>query len=84
MFELTVIVALITGLGQIIKKHVPNQFMPYVSLVLGLLAGIFYVDGVIEYRIFIGLALGVAANGTFDLTKVASKGKKPKPEKRNI
>ena len=83
MIELTVIVAIITGLGQIFKKHVPNDFMPYVSVGLGLLAGIFYIDGVIEYRIFVGLALGLAANGTFDLTKVASKRKNPKSTKRN-
>ena len=74
MFELAVIVAVIIGVGQVIKEYVPNKFMPLVSLGLGLVAGFLFVDvGTIQERIFVGLAMGLSASGLFDIAKIKKK-----------
>jgi hypothetical protein len=72
MFEFAVIVAIITGLVQVVKQAevVPNKAMPIVSIVLGMAAGYFFVEGAVDERIFIGIAMGLAASGLFDVAKL--------------
>jgi uncharacterized spore protein YtfJ len=73
MFELAIIVAVITGVGQVVKQFVPAKFMPIVSLVLGIAAGLGFLDASLKEQIFIGLAMGLAASGLFDLATLPSK-----------
>lgn len=73
MFELAIIVAIITGLGQVAKQFVPTKFMPIVSLVFGVVAGVTLVEGSIQEQIFVGIAMGLAASGLFDIAKLPSK-----------
>lgn len=73
MFELGLIVAVIAGVGQVTKQFIPKKYMPLVSLVLGIVAGVGLIDGSIEKQLFIGVALGLSASGAFDISKVATK-----------
>jgi uncharacterized spore protein YtfJ len=73
MFELAIIVAVITGVGQVVKNFVPSKFMPIVSLILGAAAGIAFVDASLQEQIFVGLAMGLAASGLFDIAKLPTK-----------
>jgi len=73
MFDLAVIVAVIVGLGQVFKSFISSRYMPIVSLVLGVIAGIVYVDGTIQEQVFIGIAMGLAASGAFDVAKLPKK-----------
>lgn len=72
MFELSVVVALIVAVGQVAKKYIPKKFMPLVSLGLGVIAGFtgFIPADTIQEQILYGVAIGLTANGTFDLSKI--------------
>ncbi|MDC3413950.1 holin [Terrihalobacillus insolitus] len=75
MIELGVIVAVIIGIGQIAKEFIPKKFMPIVSLVLGVVAGVVFLEGAIEEKVFYGIAIGLAASGLFDVAKLPTKKK---------
>ncbi|WP_214796544.1 MULTISPECIES: hypothetical protein [unclassified Exiguobacterium] len=74
MMELGVLVALIVGINQTIKPFVKVNLLPVISIVLGTVLGaVVLTDFEITERIIYGIALGLTANGTFDLTKVVTK-----------
>lgn len=75
MFQLVVIVSLVTGVCQIVKLYVPTKVMPIVSLGIGLTAGFTFTSGTIQEHIFNGVAIGLAASGLFDVTKIPAKSK---------
>ncbi|GEK57134.1 hypothetical protein CHL76_02265 [Marinococcus halophilus] len=71
MIEMGIIIAVITALGEGIKKAgVPKKFMPVVSIVLGVTGGLFFVDGDVANQVFYGVAMGLGASGLFDISKV--------------
>lgn len=71
MIEMALIVAVITAVGEGLKKAgVPKKFMPVASVGIGIAAGFFFVDGEIANRIFYGVAMGLGASGLFDMTKL--------------
>lgn len=74
-FDLPIIVAVIIAFNEFLKKAgVPAKFIPIVSLVLGLVAGFFFVPGAtIQETVFNGAIVGLSANGLFDLTKLSKK-----------
>lgn len=70
MFEIAFLIGIVVALTQLIKQfNIPNKFLPVVSLVFGLLAGIFYVDGDIKNQIMMGIVIGLSASGLFDHSK---------------
>ena len=73
LFELAVIVAVISGLTEGFKKYIPKKYTPLVALALGIIGGILFVDGLIQERIFIGIAMGLASCGLFDITQIHKK-----------
>ncbi|MED4841534.1 holin [Weizmannia sp. CD-2023] len=75
MFSVAVIVAVIVGIGQLAKGlNMPTKFIPLLSLVLGIVAGIFLVDATsIQEHIFNGIMIGLSAAGLFDQTKIVTK-----------
>ena len=77
MIEITdvVVVAVIMGLVQLTKKleWLPVKYLPLLSLILGIVAGIIYFDGPIENKVMFGIILGLSAAGLFDQTKIVTK-----------
>lgn len=72
MYDLALIVAVIIALTELVKRTLPidKKYLPIISLAFGILAGVVYVAGSIEERIFTGLVLGLTASGLFDQTKI--------------
>jgi hypothetical protein len=74
MLDITVAIALIVALTQIIKPFVKANLIPVLSLVLGVVAGFFlFQDLEIVERVIYGIAIGLGASGTFDVSKVVTK-----------
>lgn len=74
MFEIGVVVAVVMALGQFAKQYIPAKFIPLLTLVLGIAAGIFYLPAdTLKEEVFNGVTVALAANGLFDLTKVMRK-----------
>lgn len=73
MFELAIIIAVVMALTEFVKRmeFLPNKYLPAVSLILGLLAGFFYVDVVtVADKVMYGLMIGLSAAGLFDQSKI--------------
>ena len=76
MFEIAILVAVVLAMTEFVKRLdlVPVKYVPAVSLTLGLLAGIFYVDAAtIQEKIMYGLMIGLSAAGLFDQSKIVTK-----------
>lgn len=76
MFEITLVIAVVMALTEFVKRmeFVTVKYLPAVSLVLGLAAGIFYVDvATIKEHIFYGFMIGLTSSGLFDQTKIITK-----------
>lgn len=76
MFEITIIIAVVLALTEFVKRldWLPVKYVPAVALVLGLLAGIFYVEvSTLQGRIMYGLMIGLSAAGLFDQSKIITK-----------
>jgi hypothetical protein len=66
--------AILIALGQFAKLYVPARYIPIITLVLGVVAGYYYIPNAgVQEAIFNGVALGLSANGLFDLTKLLQK-----------
>lgn len=79
MLDYALIVTVIIGITELIKQAIPDKFsylkkfIPIVSLALGVVGGIVYVDEVLRTQVFIGLAMGLAASGLFDIASIPKK-----------
>lgn len=79
MLDYALIVTVIIGITELIKQAIPDKFsslkkfIPIVSLALGVVSGIVYVDEVLRTQVFIGLAMGLAASGLFDIASIPKK-----------
>lgn len=76
MFEIAIIIAVVLALTEFVKRmgFVPEKYLPAVSLVLGVLAGLFYVDvATLQEQIMFGLMIGLSAAGLFDQSKIITK-----------
>ncbi|WAA10849.1 holin [Fervidibacillus albus] len=76
MFEIGLIIAVVVGLVELVKRLdiVPTKYLPLISLTLGIVTGLFYLDGEIKVRVFNGIIIGLSASGLFDQTKIMKKG----------
>lgn len=75
VIDIALIVTVIIALGEIIKKMevLPVKYLPIINVVLGVVAGIVYLDGAIEETVLQGLIIGLTASGVFDLSKAKTK-----------
>lgn len=77
MIEITdaLIIAVIMGLVELIKRteKIPVQYLPFISLVLGVISGVVYFDGLLKEKILIGIVAGLIASGVFDNFKSVGK-----------
>lgn len=74
MYEIGVVVAVIIAVGEFAKLYVPAKYIPLLSMVLGLCAGLFYipVDSVAD-GIITGIMTGLAACKLYDIGAKAIK-----------
>lgn len=70
------LVAVIVAISQLIKKGnlISAKYVPFVNIVLGVIAGTVYLDGSLKDNILYGVIIGLSASGLFDLSKF-KKGK---------
>lgn len=74
MFEIGIIIAVVMAVTQLIKGlDFPSKYLPLISLLLGLAAGIFFMDGLLKEQIMYGLMIGLSASGLFDQSKIVTK-----------
>lgn len=76
MFEIASIIAVIVGLGQLAKMYMPQKYIPILSLVLGIVFGVFFLDSSLQEQIFTGIIIGLSASGLYDQSKLITKSKK--------
>ncbi|MTV47860.1 hypothetical protein GJ688_02530 [Heliobacillus mobilis] len=70
MFESSVIVGIIVALGQLAKNYIDVKYIPALSLVLGILGGIFLMPAdTLQTGITNGLIAGLSACGLYDVSK---------------
>lgn len=74
MIDIALLIGVVIALTQLIKQlDVSKKYLPVVSLFLGLLAGIFYLDGPLSEQILFGIMIGLSASGLFDHSKIVTK-----------
>ena len=76
MFEIAIVIAVVLVMTEFVKRMgiVPEKYLPAVSLVLGIMAGLFYVDvATMQEKIMFGLMIGLSAAGLFDQSKIVTK-----------
>lgn len=75
MVEIGIVIAVIVGLNELIKGafDIPTRYLPLISLLLGVIAGVFYLDGNLAESIFQGIIIGLSASGLFDQSKIITK-----------
>lgn len=78
MFEIydVAIIPLILAITELFKKvGLPAKYSPFVAVIFGLLAGIFYIATDIKEGIIVGLMFGLSASGLYSGSKnIKSKG----------
>lgn len=75
VIDIALIIAVIIALGTAVKKMglFPVKYLPIINIVLGVVAGIVYLDAPIDDAVLQGLIIGLSASGIFDLTKITKK-----------
>lgn len=77
MIEITdvLIIAVIIGLVELVKRleWLPVKYLPLLSLVLGVIAGVIYLEGTLKTKIILGIVMGLSAAGLFDQSKIITK-----------
>lgn len=77
MIEITdvLIIAVIIGLVELVKRleWLPVKYLPLLSLVLGVIAGVIYLEGTLKIKIILGIVMGLSACGLFDQSKLITK-----------
>ena len=74
MYEAGLVVAVIMAIAQFVKGYIPARYVPLVTAVLGIVAGIVYLPNTgIQDGIMNGVILALSANGLFDVTKMMHK-----------
>lgn len=76
MFEIGMIIAVVIALVELMKRmeFVSTKFLPLASLLLGVFAGLIYLEGELKEKVFYGMMIGLSASGLFDQTKIVKKG----------
>lgn len=75
MFDIALIIAVIVGLIELVKKleAVPVKYMPLFSLLFGIIAGVLYIEGSFKEQLMYGIMIGLSASGLFDQSKIITK-----------
>lgn len=77
MIDIALLIAVVVALTELFKRlGTPNKYLPLISLAIGLLAGVFYLDYALKEQVLYGVIIGLSASGLFDHTKIIRKGDK--------
>ena len=73
--EVAILIAVVTALTELIKRsnYVQSRFLPSISLAIGIVIGVFYLDMPLKERVLYGMIIGLAAAGLFDQSKLITK-----------
>ncbi|AXO98657.1 holin [Bacillus thuringiensis serovar mexicanensis] len=74
MVSLAVMIGIVVGLSQIVKKiGLQTKYVPLLNLTLGIVLGVLFLDRDIKTNVFQGIIIGLSASGLFDHTKIMKK-----------
>lgn len=74
--EYGIIATIITGITQVIKKQFGKDYIEILTLTLGIVSGLLFIDSNLPDQIFGGLAIGLVSMGMFDTSKLINKKSK--------
>lgn len=63
------LIPVISGVIEVVKRVLPDRFVPLASVVLGGVAGYFFLEGELAEQILTGIVLGLSASGLYDVVK---------------
>lgn len=72
MIDIALLIAVVIALTEVGKRtfKVDKKYLPLLSLGLGIIAGIVYLDGSVKDVILQGIIVGLSASGLFDQSKI--------------
>jgi len=72
MIDIALLIAVVIALTEVAKRtfRVDKKYLPLLSLGLGIIAGIVYLDGSVKDVILQGIIVGLSASGLFDQSKI--------------
>ncbi len=74
MLELGVVIAVLVGVGQVVKKiGMPEKYIPLMNLGLGVVSGLTMIDGTVPEQVIVGAMIGLSASGLYDQSKIVTK-----------
>lgn len=78
VIDVALLIAIVIALTEFVKMLglINNRYLPAVSLVLGIIAGVVYLDDPLKDAILYGILIGLSASGLFDQSKIVTKGGK--------
>lgn len=78
IIDIALLIAVVIALTEVFKHavKVPKQYLPLLSVVLGVIGGIMYLEGSLKETILYGIIVGLSASGLFDQSKIIKKGDK--------
>lgn len=76
IIDIALLVSVVIALTEVLKRvfHFNTRYLPFVSLVIGVIAGIIYLEGSLKETALYGIIIGLSASGLFDQTKIITKG----------
>ncbi|MGE7873817.1 holin [Bacillus paramycoides] len=74
MVEISVIIAVVVAVSQVVKiLGIQTKYIPLLNLTLGIGLGVLFLGGDIKTNVFQGIIIGLSASGLFDHTKIMKK-----------
>lgn len=72
MIDIAILIAITISLTEFAKRtfKVDKRYLPAISLFIGLIASVLYLDMSIKLQIAYGLMIGLSASGLFDQSKI--------------
>lgn len=78
IIDIALLIAVVIALTEVVKNttKVSIRYVPLISLILGVISGVLYLDGDLKETVLYGIIVGLSASGLFDQSKIITKGDK--------
>lgn len=75
IIDIALLITIVIALTEVFKHaaKVPNKYLPLLSVVLGIIGGVVYLEGSLKETILYGIIIGLSASGLFDQSKIIKK-----------